>query len=267
MDQRLKVVLYTFDSPVTLAIASRLIASGKLSAVILQTPMTWRDKVAFLRRRLSRYGLFRAADEILFKIFYTLFLKRADDRVRRTLAFERGVTKERLEHQVDVHEVASLNGAAGRDLLRRLQPDLVIMMSREMIRGETLGAATLGFVGCHPGLLPEYRGVYAPFWAMREGRPDQVGLSIYLANVGVDTGPLVSERALRPRFHVRHFKVESERLMLEGVPDLVDAIDKAERGTLATYMKPHAESRLYSHVGLTHFFGALRRAAVRPANR
>jgi hypothetical protein len=131
--------------------------------------MTWRDKAAFLRRRLSRYGLLRVVDEILFKIFYTLFLKRADDRIRRTLAFDRGVTKERLERQIEVHEVTSLNGVGGRGLLRRLQPDLVIIVSREMIRGETLGAATLGFVGCHPGLLREYRGVYAPFWAMRLG--------------------------------------------------------------------------------------------------
>lgn len=267
MDQRLTVVLYTFESPVTLAIADRLIATGKLSAVILQTPMTRRDQAAFLRRRLSRYGVLRVADEVLFKIFYTLFLKRADDRVRRSLAFDRGVTKERLERQIEVHEVASLNGAGGRDLLRRLQPDLVIMMSREMIRGETLGAARMGFVGCHPGVLPEYRGVYAPFWAMREGRPDQVGLSVYLANAGVDTGPLVSERTLGPRFDVRHFKVESERLMLEGVTDLVDTVARAERGTLTTYTKPHAESRLYSHVGLTHYLGALRRAAAGPANR
>lgn len=267
MDPRLKVVLYTFESPVTLAIADRLIASGKLSAVILQTPMTWRDKAHFLGRRLGRYGLLRVADEILFKIFYTLFLKRADDRVRLTLAYDRSVTKDRLERQLDVHETDSLNGAGGRDLLRRLQPDLVIMMSREMIRGETLGAARLGFVGCHPGLLPEYRGVYAPFWAMKAGRPDQVGLSIYLANRGVDTGPLISERALRPRFGLRHFKVESERLLLEGVRDLIDVVERAERGSLTTYTKPEAESRLYSHVGLTHYLGALMRAGAPPASR
>ena len=262
MGERLKVVLYTFESPVTLAIADRLIATGKLSAVILQTPMTWRGKAAFLRRRLGRYGLFRVVDEILFKIFYTLFLKRADDRVRMTLAFDRGVSKERLEHQIEVHETDSLNSASGRDLLRRLQPDHVIMMSREMIRGETLGAARLGFVGCHPGLLPEYRGVYAPFWALKAGRPDQVGLTVYLANRGVDTGPLISERALGPRFGLRHFKIESERLMLEGVQDLIDAVERAERGSLTTYTKPDAESRLYSHVGLTHYLCALKRGSV-----
>jgi folate-dependent phosphoribosylglycinamide formyltransferase PurN len=264
---RLKVVLYTFESPVTLAIADRLIATGKISAVILQTPMTWRNKAAFLRRRFERYGLWRVVDEILFKLFYTLFLKRADDRLRLTLAFDRSVSKERLERQIDLHHTESLNRTSGRDLLRRLEPDLVIMMSREMIHGETLGAARLGFVGCHPGLLPEYRGVYAPFWAMAAGRPDQVGLSVYLANSGVDTGPLVSERALAPRFGLRHFKVESERLMLEGVSDLIAAVEQAERGRLTTYTKPEAESRLYSHIGLTHYLAALRRDGVRPPSR
>lgn len=267
MGERLKVVLYTFESPVTLAIADRLIATGKLSAVIVQTPMTRRDKVALLRHRLARYGLFRVVDEILFKIFYTLFLKRADDRLRSTLGFDRTVSKARLERRIDVHQIDSLNSVGGRHLLQRLQPDLVIMMSREMIRGETLGAARLGFIGCHPGLLPEYRGVYAPFWAMKAGRPDQVGLTVYLANRGVDTGPLISERALGARFGLRHFKIESERVMLEGVRDLIDAVERAERGNLTTYTKPEAESRLYTHVGLTHYLDALRRAGTPPASR
>lgn len=267
MDQRLNVVLYTFESPVTLAIADRLVGTGKLSAVILQTAMTWRDKATMLRRRFARYGFLRVVDEILFQIYHALFLRRADDRLRKTLAFDGDVTRDRVARRIEVHEVDSLNGARGLRLLERLQPDLVIMMSREMIRPQTLRAAKLGFVGCHPGLLPEYRGVYAPFWAMREGRPDRVGLSIYLANAGIDTGPLISERAIHPRFDVRHFKVESERLLLEGVEDLIDAVSKAERGALTTYSKADAESRLYSHVGLTHYIGAIRRTAARAETR
>jgi methionyl-tRNA formyltransferase len=169
------------------------------------------------------------------------------------------VTKERLAARVEVFEVESLNGEAGLALLRRLRPDLVVMMSREMIRGEVLSIARLGFVGCHPGILPEYRGVYAPFWAMREGRPDRVGLSVYVANDGVDTGPLVVERAIGPKFALPHFRVESERLMLEGIQDLLDTIDKAERGVLTTYAKPDAKSRIFTHVGLSDYLGAVAR--------
>ncbi len=255
----MKTLLYTFESPVTLAVAGKLVESGKIAAVVLQRPMDGREKMRFLRRRLARYGVVRVADEILFKLYYTVFLQSADERVRATLPFDRRVTKEALAQRVEVFEVDSLNTERGRQLLQRLQPDLVIMMSREMIRADVLATARLGFVGCHPGILPDYRGVYAPFWAMGEGRPDRVGLTVYVANAGVDTGPLVAERTLPPQFGLRHFKVESERLMLEGVTDLLETIDKAERGALTTYTKPQAQSRMFSHVGLSDYLRATTR--------
>ena len=104
------------------------------------------------------------------------------------------------------------------------------MASRELIRRDVLTLARIGFVGCHPGILPDFRGAYASFWAMSTGKPDKIGLSVYLATPGIDTGPLVAERVVPPRFGVQHFKVESERLILEGASELLDAIDQAERG-------------------------------------
>jgi folate-dependent phosphoribosylglycinamide formyltransferase PurN len=256
----LRTVLYTFESDITLAAAARLVDTGKIAAVILQTPMDLRAKLRFLRGRLARYGTIRVADELLFKLHYFLFLKASDERLRRTLDFDRHVTKASIEARAESYEVSSLNTADGRALLARLQPDLVVMMSREMLRPDVLSMARLGFVGCHPGILPEYRGVYAAFWAQREGKPEKVGVTVYVANAGVDTGPLVAERTVEPRFGVRHFKVESERLMLEGVRDLIETIEKAERGALTTYTKPDAESRMFSHVGLSDYLRAIARA-------
>ena len=258
----MRTIVYTFESPVTLSVASRLVKSGHVSAVIVQKPMNLGAKLSFLKRRLARYGASRVADEILFKVFHALFLKRADERLRRDhLHVDRAATKDSLASRVDFFEVDSLNTEQGRALLQRLQPDLVVMASREMIRPEVLSIPRIGFVGCHPGILPEYRGVYAPFWAMRDGRPDKVGLTVYLANAGVDTGPLITERILKPRFGLQHFKVESEHLILEGTKDLIDTIEKAGRGALNTYTKPQAESRMYSHIGLTDYLRAVTRSA------
>ena len=82
---------------------------------------------------------------------------------------------------------------------------------------------------------------------------------MYLATAGIDTGPLVAERVLPPRFGVKHFKVESERLILEGTQELLQAIGQAERGELKTYTKPDAPGPLYSLVGLTDYLRAARR--------
>jgi len=217
--------------------------------------MTRASKVAFVRRRLARYGAIRVADELLFQTVYNLCLKRGDERLRARLPLN-GATKQTLASEVELFEVDSLNTEAGRSLVERLRPDLIVMMAREMLRADLLALPRLGFIGCHPGILPDYRGVYAPFWAMRDGRMDKIGLTVYVANDGVDTGPLVAERVVAPQYHVRHFKVECDRLLIEGAQDLVEAIDKAERGSLTTYTKPNADSRLFSHVGLSHFIEA-----------
>ena len=60
----MKTVVYTFESPATLAVAKRLADSGRVSAVIFQRPMTWGGKLALVRRRIVRHGIFRVADDI-----------------------------------------------------------------------------------------------------------------------------------------------------------------------------------------------------------
>ena len=254
----MKTVVYTFDSPATLAAAARLVASGKISAVILQRPTTFRGRLALVRRRVIRHGVLRVADELLFQIYYRLFLARGDDALRERLQLTT-TTRDTLAKAVDIFDVDSLNSPASQALLTRLAPDLVVMASRELIRPDVLKLAAIGFIGCHPGILPDFRGAYASFWAMREGKRDKIGLSVYLATAGIDTGPLIAERVLPPAFGVEHFKVESERLILEGTRELLDAISQAELGAgLRTYAKPGPAGPLYSLVGLTDYLRAPR---------
>jgi methionyl-tRNA formyltransferase len=253
-----KTVVYTFESPATLALAGRLVESGKISAVILQRPMRVGARLALVSRRLARHGPVRVLDELLFQLYYRAFLRRADDRARQELALDARHTRDALARQVEVHDVDSINTPGSRALVERLAPDLVVMASRELVSPDVLKLARLGFIGCHPGILPDFRGAYASFWAMLADRRDKIGLTVYLAGAGIDTGPLVAERVVAPRFGVEHFKVESERLILEGARELVEAIEQAERGGLRTYTKPDAPGPLYSLVGLTDYLRAAR---------
>lgn len=252
----MKTVVYTFESPATLALAGRLVDSGKVAAVILQRPMTIGARLALVGRRLSRHGILRVANELLFQAYYRVFLRSGDDRMRQSLGFS--TTRGALAARVEVFDVDSINSPEGKSLITRLAPDLVVMASRELVRPDVLKLARLGWVGCHPGILPDFRGAYASFWAMHEGRTDKIGLSVYLATAGIDTGPLVAERVIAPQFGVRHFKVESERLILEGTRELLDAIDQAERGTLETYTKTDPPGPLRSLVGLSDYLRAAR---------
>ena len=85
------------------------------------------------------------------------------------------------------------------------------------------------------------------------------GLTVYFANASIDTGPLIAERAIPPQFGVEHFKVESERPILEGTRELLAAIEQAERGEMRTYRKPGVPGPLYSLVGPTDYMRVARR--------
>jgi len=255
----MNICFYTFTSPVTIYIANQLMDSGKLSAVILQRPRSPVGTLAFLAGRVRRYGVLKVLDELAFHVYYRVFLKRSDERLRASY-FPKEVCRSTIQRgRVPVYEVDSLNSEQGKTLLKQLQPDLVIMESRELIAEEALAIPRVGFVGCHPGILPEYRGVYASFWAMARRDPDKVGVSVYLAGRGVDTGGIIAQRCCGPRFSLQHFKVESERLLVEGLSDLLAVLEMAGQGTLKTHRKPQAPSCAFTHPGLSEYLRAIRR--------
>lgn len=252
----MNVCFYTFRSAVTLHVAQRLIDSGKLSAVILQRPLSAAGRARWLARRVRRYGITKVADEVVFHVYYRCFLHRGDARVRAAY-FQKAISPTMtLRGGVPVYDVASLNSQDGKTLLQRLRPDLVIMESRELIDQEVLAIPRLGFVGCHPGILPRYRGVYPSFWAMARGEPDQVGLSIYWADRGIDTGGLIARRHSPPKFPLQHFKIESERLMVEGVDELLVTMHQLEQGGLPPCAPTSSSNRLWTHIGLSDYLKA-----------
>jgi len=253
----MKVLIYTFEAPVTLYVAKQLIDKGGISGVILQKPMTRRDKIRLIKRRVKSYGLRKVLDEMGFKVYYNVFLQKKDELARRVFFPEEFFDTKLNGKNVEVYKIDSINSDEGKKLLRQLKPDLIIMESREMIDRDVLKIPRIGFVGCHPGIIPEYRGVYASFWAMRFGEPDKVGLSVYLADAGIDTGGIISQRASAPKFSIGQFKVESERLMVEGVEDLYNAVELARQGTIKGYKRDASKSRFFSHIGFTDYLKAI----------
>ena len=254
--EKLKIFIYTFENPAAIYVAKALAKSGKITALIVQNPLSLSGKLRLLSARIRQYGIWKVADEIMFKIYYAIFLASADARLRKE-CFPKDFFDMRMDDQnIRVYRIDSINSGAGKKLMATLRPDVVIMESREMIDEDVLRMSRMGFIGCHPGIMPEYRGAYASFWAMRYREPDKVGLSIYMADAGVDTGGIISQRPSPPKFNIRHFKVESERLMMEGVKDLLAAIELAEKGHISTYKKDSSRSRFFSHVGFTDYLKA-----------
>jgi methionyl-tRNA formyltransferase len=82
--------------------------------------------------------------------------------------------------------------------LRRLAPDVLVLVGAAIVPPPLLAVPRLGTVNAHYALLPAYRGMNVTEWSVLEGHA--VGVSVHLVDAGIDTGAVLlrQEIALAP---------------------------------------------------------------------
>ncbi len=82
-----------------------------------------------------------------------------------------------------------------RSLLDR-RPDMVVSMRFSLIfPPRVIDAVPMGILNVHPGPLPRYRGLFAPFWQAALGE-SRLASSLHVVDAGIDTGPLIAEHSI-----------------------------------------------------------------------
>lgn len=80
--------------------------------------------------------------------------------------------------------------------LSSLNPDVIVMCGYSKIVGKKIRKIPgKGCINCHAGKLPEYRGAAPLNWAMINGE-EEIGLSIYFVDGGIDTGPIIKQEII-----------------------------------------------------------------------
>lgn len=97
-------------------------------------------------------------------------------------------------HQVPVWRCANLNAPESVERLRRLQPDLLVVVGwTRLLSAEVLAVPRRGCVGFHASLLPRYRGRAPVNWAILRGETVTGNTMMYL-DAGTDTGDIIDQR-------------------------------------------------------------------------
>jgi phosphoribosylglycinamide formyltransferase 1 len=113
--------------------------------------------------------------------------------------------------------------AALTDAAARHEPDLVVSAGFMKLFGETFLSRFDGrVVNTHPSLLPSFPGTHGPRDALAYGVKVS-GCSLFVVDAGVDTGPIVAQRAVEVRddddeatLHER-IKVAEREMLVETV--------------------------------------------------
>ena len=213
-----RVVLLTRESDTTALVANFLAARfGDLTTVV-ESPES-RFRVA--RRRANRIGWVRVGGQLAFVFFVASVLShRARPRVRALLESVAVSSK-----PVPLRRVDSVNGAATRDMLQQIDPEVVVVLGTRIISSAVLESVECPFVNLHTGITPRYRGLHGVYWALSEGRPDLAGTTVHVVDAGIDTGNVLGRAYVSagPADSIATYPYIG---LVAGLPVLVDQVER-----------------------------------------
>lgn len=101
-----------------------------------------------------------------------------------------------LEHGVPILQPHKLREAGVFEQLEAYAPDLIVVAAfGQILRQNVLDLPRYGCINVHASLLPRWRGA-APIQAAIRAGDSQTGITIMQMDAGLDTGPMLRQRAI-----------------------------------------------------------------------
>lgn len=90
-------------------------------------------------------------------------------------------------------QLNSANDGADFELLKQSNPSLIVSIRHmTILQDHVIGLARQGVINLHSGLLPQYQGVMASFWAMLN-REAKLGSTLHhILNAEIDSGDIIN---------------------------------------------------------------------------
>lgn len=136
-----------------------------------------------------------------------------------------------IEHNIPVYQPVSLKNGVGTEILKELNPDLVVVVAYgKILPKDFLDYPKYGCVNVHGSILPKYRGAAPIQWAVLNG-DEYAGVTSMQMDVGLDTGDML----LMKKIAVGENETSEElfdRLSLLGADVLKETIEALLKGVL-----------------------------------
>jgi methionyl-tRNA formyltransferase len=213
-----------------------------IEAVIIEKPV---DKKTFLKNRAKKLGWPKVLGQVIFQAVVVPLLKRMSGKrlleIYQKYAF--------VNREIDANKlmkVESVNDAACLDILRKLQPAVVIVNGTRIISKKVLEGIDAVFINTHAGITPKYRGVHGTYWALVNNDTDNCGVTIHLVDKGIDTGGVLYQALVQPTAKDNFITYPLLQLGT-GIPLMKQAIADASNDKIAPVPARTKESALWYH--------------------
>ncbi|WP_339893555.1 formyl transferase [uncultured Algibacter sp.] len=143
-----------------------------------------------LKRRIKRLGIIHVVGQLLFRVIAVSYIN-ATSKKRYQEILDRNNIKEADFELEKTIEVTSINSEEGRKLLKKLNPDIVVIVTTRILSKKTLESINAKFINIHSGITPYYRGLHGAYWALINKDKENCGVTVHLVDEGIDTGGIL----------------------------------------------------------------------------
>jgi hypothetical protein len=143
-----------------------------------------------LRSEYRRVGFWRLFDILAFRLYYKMFISRADRAWKRR---QLDLLRARLQTgRAAFPTLVTPNPNDGQviDFLKLAAPDLTVARCKWLLKSNVYEIPRFGTFVLHPGICPQYRNSHGCFWALACNDLENVGLTLLRVDDGIDTGPI-----------------------------------------------------------------------------
>lgn len=202
-----------------------------------------------IRYRLRQLGWRTVIGQLAFIAFNRL-LARFQRRRIDELVLRYGLHAE-LPPAAITHRVGSVNTAAVRRLLARLDLDAVVVNGTRIISRAVIECIDRPFINTHVGITPRYRGVHGGYWALVHGDAENCGVTVHLVDTGVDTGGVLYQQRIQVE-RSDGFNTYPVHQLAAAIPLMKHALRDVVDGSLAC-REGVGPSRLWYHPTLGQY--------------
>ncbi len=130
----------------------------------------------------------------------------------------------------NVFEYKNVNSPEALEDFQKFSPDLIISIRfGQIFKQPLINIPKLGVLNLHSGILPDYRGILASFWAILNGEKE-IGTTLhYIDDATIDTGKIIGITRNKVDFSSSLF-ANIQHIYNDGCALLSKTINKIEKG-------------------------------------
>lgn len=239
MPARPRIALLAGEGWSTCAMYHGLREEFEVVAVIVERKPS---ALKMLRYRARTLGWVETFGQLCFIVYSRLLARAADMRI--AVLMQRHGLSDAPIPGIAITQVESANHKRVASLLKKLQPQAVVVNGTRILSKKLLAAVDAPFINTHMGMTPAYRGVHGGYWALANDDREHCGVTVHLVDEGVDTGGVLYQARVEPE-EEDSFATYPVLQLAAALPLMKVALNEAAEGRLAPRMGEGASKQWY----------------------